>query len=41
MSVEIIVALEERFGIEFHTRELDALGNIGDFARVLAHKTQG
>ncbi len=38
-QIEIIVALEERFGIKFHTRELDALNNVGDLARVLATKT--
>jgi acyl carrier protein len=39
-QIEIIVALEERYGIKFHTRELDALGNVGDLARVLATKTK-
>jgi acyl carrier protein len=39
-QIEIIVALEERYGIKFHTRELDALHNVGDLARVLAQKTQ-
>jgi acyl carrier protein len=38
-QIEIIVALEERYNIKFHTRELDALGNVGDLARTLAHKT--
>jgi len=38
-QIEIIVALEERYGIKFHTRELDALHNVGDLARVLAAKT--
>ena len=39
-QIEIIVALEERYGIKFHTRELDALNNVGDLARVLAQKTK-
>jgi acyl carrier protein len=38
-QIEIIVALEERYGIKFHTRELDSLNNVGDLARVLAQKT--
>jgi acyl carrier protein len=40
-QIEIIVALEERYGIKFHTRELDALNTVGDLARVLAQKTSG
>ena len=40
-QIEIIVALEERYRIKFHTRELDALHNVGDLARVLAQKTGG
>jgi acyl carrier protein len=39
-QIEIIVALEERYGIKFHTKELDALNNVGDLARVLAQKTK-
>lgn len=38
-QIEIIVALEEKYGIKFHTRELDSLHNVGDLARVLASKT--
>jgi acyl carrier protein len=40
-QIEIIVALEERYGIKFHTKELDSLNNVGDLARVLAQKTGG
>jgi acyl carrier protein len=39
-QIEIIVALEERYNIKFHTKELDALLNVGDLARVLAQKTK-
>jgi acyl carrier protein len=39
-QIEIIVALEERYNIKFHTKELDALNNVGDLARVLALKTK-
>lgn len=37
-QIEIIVALEERYGIKFHTRELDSLHNVADLARVLSGK---
>lgn len=37
-QIEIIVALEERYNIKFHTRELDALQSVGDLVRVLAAK---
>ncbi len=39
-QIEIIVALEEKYDIKFHTRELDQLNNVGDLARVLAGKTK-
>jgi acyl carrier protein len=39
-QIEIIVALEERYAIKFHTRELDSLHTVGDLARVLAAKTR-
>ena len=39
-QIEIIVALEERYNIKFHTKELDSLQNVGDLARVLASKTK-
>ena len=39
-QIEIIVALEEKYDIKFHTKELDSLHNVGDLARVLASKTQ-
>ncbi len=37
-QIEIIVALEERYGIKFHTRELDSLHTVGDLVRVLSGK---
>ena len=40
-QIEIIIALEEKYGIKFHTRELDSLANVGDLARVVAAKTNG
>jgi len=39
-QIEIIVALEERYGIKFRTKELDSLNNVGDLARILAEKTK-
>jgi acyl carrier protein len=40
-QIEIIVSLEERYNIKFHTRELDSLHNVGDLVRVVASKTKG
>lgn len=37
-QVEIIITIEERFGIKMTTRELDSLRNVGDLARVVAEK---
>lgn len=39
-QIEIIIAVEERYGIKFHTRELDSLNNVGDLARTVMAKTQ-
>ncbi len=38
-QIEIMVSIEERFGIKLNTREIDALKNVGDLADVIAHKT--
>jgi acyl carrier protein len=38
-QIEIIIAVEEKYGIKFHTRELDSLHNVGDLARVVQTKT--
>jgi acyl carrier protein len=40
-QIEIIIALEEKYGIKFSTRELDSLNCVGDLARVLAGKVRG
>lgn len=37
-QVEIIISIEERYGIKFHTRELDQLACVGDLARAIASK---
>ncbi|MGE0417101.1 MAG: acyl carrier protein [Acetobacteraceae bacterium] len=36
--IELIMAAEERWGIKFSTRELDALRSVGDLARVIGAK---
>ena len=38
-QIDIILAVEEKYGIKFNTRELDSLQNVGDLARVIAAKT--
>ncbi|HZK92458.1 MAG TPA: acyl carrier protein [Stellaceae bacterium] len=38
-QIEIIIAVEENFGIKFRTREMDSLNNVGDLARLVASKT--
>jgi acyl carrier protein len=38
-QIEIIIAVEEKYGIKFHTRELDNLHNVGDLARTVQTKT--
>lgn len=40
-QIEIIMAAEERFGVKFRTKELDALGNVGDLAKLVAAKVAG
>jgi acyl carrier protein len=38
-QIEIIAAVEERFGIRLNTREIDALKTVGDLASVIGKKT--
>ena len=40
-QIEILLAIEEKFGIKFRTKELDALVNVGDLARTVLTKTSG
>jgi acyl carrier protein len=35
-QIDIIMAVEARFAVEFTTAELDGLRNVGDLARVVA-----
>jgi acyl carrier protein len=37
-QIEIIISVEERFGIKLNTREIDSLKNVGDLANVIAGK---
>lgn len=37
-QIEIIMATEERFGIQMNTREIDSLRNVGDLVRVIESK---
>ncbi len=38
-QIEIMISVEERFGIKLNTREIDSLKNVGDLAEVVAKKT--
>jgi acyl carrier protein len=38
-QIEIIIAVEEQFGIKFRTREMDSLNNVGDLVTLIASKT--
>ena len=38
-QIEIIIAVESRFGIKFGTREMDSLNNVGDLVRLIANKS--
>ena len=38
-QIEIIIAVETRFGVKFRTREMDGLNNVGDLVRLIAEKS--
>jgi acyl carrier protein len=38
-QIEIIIAVQEHYGIKFRTRELDTLNNVGDLVSLIAVKT--
>jgi acyl carrier protein len=40
-QIEIIIGVEEKYGIKFHTRDLDGLHNVGDLARTILAKSAG
>jgi acyl carrier protein len=37
--INIVVALEQRFGIKFHTAEIEELRNVGDLVALVVKKT--
>jgi acyl carrier protein len=37
-QIEIIIAIEEKYGVKFSTRELDRLQSVGDLANTLETK---
>ena len=37
--IEILVAVELRFGVRFRTRDMDALRNVGDLVRLIHDNT--
>jgi acyl carrier protein len=39
-QIEIILGIEEKYGIKFHTRDLDSLQNVGDLANAVLRKTE-
>jgi acyl carrier protein len=38
-QIEIMVSVEERFGIKLNTREIDGMKSVGDLATIIASKT--
>ena len=39
-QVRIILAVEERYGIKFHIREINALNTVGDLVQVVSSKAR-
>jgi acyl carrier protein len=37
-QIEIVMAVEERFGIKLQTREIDGLRNVGDLVSLIERK---
>jgi acyl carrier protein len=40
-QIEIMIAVEERYGVKFRTRELESLQNVGDLVRAVLTKSGG
>jgi acyl carrier protein len=38
-QIEIMVSVEDRFGIKLNTKEIDSLKSVGDLVSVIARKT--
>jgi acyl carrier protein len=39
-QIEIIMAVEEKYGIKFRTREVDGLNDVGALVRIVEEKTK-
>jgi acyl carrier protein len=39
-QIEIIIAIEERYGIELTSKEIDALHNVGDLIAIVTSRTK-
>jgi acyl carrier protein len=37
-QIEILLAVEQHYGVKFHTREVDRLENVGDLVSILRSK---
>jgi acyl carrier protein len=40
-QIEIMIAVEEQYGVKFRTRELESLQNVGDLVRAVLAKSGG
>jgi acyl carrier protein len=40
-QIEIMIAVEEHYGVKFRTRELESLQNVGDLVRAVLAKSGG
>jgi acyl carrier protein len=40
-QIEIMIAVEEQYGVKFRTRELESLQNVGDLVRAVLAKSAG
>jgi acyl carrier protein len=38
--IEIVLAVQEQFGIKLHTKELDNLKNVGDLVTIIVNKAK-
>jgi acyl carrier protein len=41
VTATIMIAVEERYGVKFRTRELESLQNVGDLVRAVLTKSGG
>ena len=38
-QVEILFAVEDKFGVRFNSREIESLANVGDLAKIIEKKS--